>query len=125
MIDEVSPADWLPLVFTTALVVYALAMGSADLARTVIRVSALVCASFCLTVWGVAALSSAFWGTSWGEPVIADFYATALLAQLLGMTGTAAVLFLLAVAMLTLARRDLRRRRVTLLNESGIGGDGV
>jgi hypothetical protein len=48
-----------------------------------------------------------------------------LLAQLLGMTGTAAVLFLLAVAMLTLARRDLRRRRVTLLNESGVGGDGV
>jgi hypothetical protein len=61
--------DLLPLLFTTALVVYVLAMGSADLARSIIRTGALACAAFCLAVWGVAALSY----NSWGQPVIDEF----------------------------------------------------
>src|SRR3546814_14513098 len=77
MTDEVPPTDLLPLVFTTALVVYVLALGSVDLARSVIRIGAMTCAAFCLAVWGAAALDHA----SWGEPVIQEFYATALLAR--------------------------------------------
>src|SRR3546814_2984220 len=80
MTDEVPPTDLLPLVFTTALVVYVLALGSVDLARSVIRIGAMTCAAFCLAVWGAAALDHA----SWGEPVIQEFYATALLARHLG-----------------------------------------
>src|SRR3546814_14247499 len=56
MTDEVPPTDLLPLVFTTALVVYVLALGSVDLARSVIRIGAMTCAAFCLAVWGAAAL---------------------------------------------------------------------
>src|SRR3546814_6437345 len=62
MTDEVPPTDLLPLVFTTALVVYVLALGSVDLARSVIRIGAMTCAAFCLAVWGAAALDHASWG---------------------------------------------------------------
>ena len=72
--------DLLPLVFTTALVAYALALGSADLPRSVIRVLALLCAAFCLVAWGVAALSY----HDWGKPFIDDFYATAVIERRLG-----------------------------------------
>lgn len=121
MIEEMVAIDLLPLVFTTALVVYALAMGSADLARTTIRVAALACAALCLAVWSAALLSLAFWDAGWGEAAIAEFYATAFLARLLGLPGAGVLLSVLAVAMLALALRELQRRRVTLLKQSEIG----
>ncbi|MGF1594062.1 MAG: hypothetical protein ACFCUW_12320 [Kiloniellaceae bacterium] len=121
MIEEVSPIDLLPLIFTTALVVFALAMGSADLARTAIRVAALACAALCLAVWGAALLSLAFWDAAWGEAAVAEFYATAFLARLLGLPGAGVLLSVLALAMLALALRELWRRRVTLLKQSEAG----
>lgn len=72
--------DLLPLLFTTALVVYVLALGSADLPRSVIRVLALLCAACCLVAWGVATLSY----DDWGKPFIDDFYATSLVQRQLG-----------------------------------------
>src|SRR3546814_1125309 len=92
MTDEVPPTDLLPLLFTTALVVYVLAMGSADLARSIIRIGALTAAAFCLAVWAAATLQYA----SWGAPVIDEFYATAILLRYLGGTATAWLLILLA-----------------------------
>jgi hypothetical protein len=111
--DEIPPTDLLPLLFTTALVVYVLAFGSADLARTIIRIGALTGAAFCLAVWGAAAANHA----SWGAPVIEEFYATAILARYLGTPGTAALLVLLAVALLLLAAREIWRLKVARLRD--------
>ncbi len=113
MIGEVPPTDLLPLVFTTALVVYVLAMGSVDLARSVIRIAALVCAAFCLAVWGAAALNTA----TWGAAVIEEFYATAILSRTLGAPGAGGLLVVLAVAMLAWALREFRRFRLTRLRD--------
>ncbi|MGF1631639.1 MAG: hypothetical protein ACFCUT_19360 [Kiloniellaceae bacterium] len=113
MSDEVPPTDLLPLLFTTALVVYVLAMGSADLARSIIRVSALFCAAFCLAVWGAAALSYA----TWGQPVIEDFYATAILARKLGMIGAGWLLLLLALGPFVFALRAIRRLKIARLGD--------
>src|SRR3546814_3708621 len=114
MTDEVPPTDLLPLVFTTALVVYVLALGSVDLARSVIRIGAMTCAAFCLAVWGAAALDHA----SWGEPVIQEFYATALLARHLGTAGAAVLLLLLAAALLLVAAREIWRLKLRRLRRS-------
>ena len=84
MSEEIMAIDLLPLLFTTALVVYVLVMGCADLARLIIRISALVCAAFCLVVWGVAALSY----DAWGRPAIDDFYATAIIVRQVGAFWT-------------------------------------
>ena len=113
MSEEMPATDLLPLFFTTALVVYVLAMGSADLARSLIRTAALVCAVFCLSVWGAAALS---YGT-WGKPVIEEFYATALIARFAGTTGAGWLLLGLAVIPLILALRELRRLRARSRSE--------
>ena len=113
MIDEVPPTDLLPLVFTTALVVYVLAMGSIDLARTTIRIAALTCAAFCLAVWGAAALHH----TTWGGPVIDEFYATALLARYVGTSGAGWLLVMLAIALLAWALREFRRFRLARLRD--------
>lgn len=72
--------DLLPLLFTTALVAYLLSLGSADLARSVIRVVALFCAATCLVAWGIAMLSYG----QWGKPFVDDFYATAYIERRLG-----------------------------------------
>jgi len=103
--DEVPPTDLLPLLFTTALVVYVLVMGNIDLARTIIRVGALLCASFCLFVWGAAALSYA----GWGQPVIDEFYATQFIALRLGTLATGWLLLALGVAPVVAALREVRR----------------
>jgi len=113
VIDEVPPTDLLPLVFTTALVVYVLAMGSIDLARSVIRITALVCAALCLAVWGAAALNYA----SWGGPVIDEFYATALLRRTLSATVAGWLLVGLALALLAWALREFRRFRLARLGD--------
>jgi hypothetical protein len=113
VIDEVPPTDLLPLVFTTALVVYVLAMGSVDLARSVIRIAALVCAAFCLAVWGAAALNHA----SWGAAVIEEFYATAILRRYLGAPGAGWLLVVLAVVPLAWALRDFRRFKLARLRD--------
>ena len=72
--------DLLPLLFTTALLAYVLSLGSADLARSIIRVLALFCAAVCLAAWGIAMLSY----SEWGQPFVDDFYATALIQRSLG-----------------------------------------
>lgn len=113
MIEEVPPTDFLPLVFTTALVVYVLAMGSVDLARSTIRIAALICAAFCLAVWAAAALNHA----TWGAAVIEEFYATAILLRSLGAQAAGWLLALLAVAMLAWALRDFRRFRLARLRD--------
>jgi hypothetical protein len=108
-----APTDLLPLLFTTALVVYVLAFGSADLARSVIRIGALTVAAFCLAVWGAAALAY----TGWGGPVIEEFYATAILARRLGEPGAAGLLVLLAVSVLLLATREIWRLKLARLRD--------
>lgn len=113
MIEEVPPTDLLPLVFTTALVVYVLAMGSVDLARSSIRIAALACAASCLAVWAAAALNLA----SWGGPVIEEFYATALLSRHLGATAAGGLLVVLALALVALALRDFRRFKLARLGD--------
>lgn len=113
MTEEVPPIDLLPLLFTTALVVYVLAMGSADLARSIIRIGALTGAAFCLAVWGAAALHYA----SWGQPVIEEFYATAILAHYLDLLPTAWLLVLLAVGLLLLAAREIWRLKLRRLSD--------
>ena len=106
MTDEgVPPTDLLPLLFATMLVVYVLVMGSGDLARTVIRIVALVCAAFCLAVWGAAALSYA----GWGRPVIDEFYATAVLARYLGAPGAGWLMIAAVLIPLVAALREVRR----------------
>jgi len=102
--------DLLPLLFTTALVVYVMALGSADLPRSIIRVLALVGAAVCLVAWGVATLSY----DDWGKPFIDDFYATALIQRQLGHErgGLALVvggLVLTCVALYELWRIKARR----------------
>lgn len=113
MTDEIPPTDLLPLLFTTALVVYVLAFGSADLARTIIRIGALASAAFCLVVWGAAAVNH----MTWGGPVIEEFYATDILARWLGHAAAAALLVALAVALLLLAAREVWRLKVARLRD--------
>ena len=113
MSEEVPPTDLLPLLFTTALVVYLLAMGSADLARSIIRIGALLSAAFCLAVWGAAALNYA----TWGQAVIDEFYATALLAHTLDAAPTGALLFLLGIGGLLGAARETRRLKLRRLRD--------
>ncbi len=106
--EEIPAIDLLPLLFTTALVVYALAMGSADLARSIIRIVALFCAAFCLVVWGLAALSY----DDWGRPVIDDFYATAIIARQLGAYWTGWLLAALGGVPVVLALREIWRLKM-------------
>lgn len=113
MTDEIPPTDLLPLLFTTALVVYVLAFGSADLARTVIRIGALIAAAFCLAVWSAAALNP----TGWGGPVIEEFYATGILTRWLGHAAAAALLAAATVALLLLAAREFWRLKVARLKD--------
>lgn len=113
MTDEVPPTDLLPLLFTTALVVYVLAMGSIDLARSIIRIGASTSAAFCLAVWGAAALDH----SGWGAPVIEEFYATNLLASQLGPTGAGWLLVLLAVVLLLVTAREIWRLKVVRLRD--------
>jgi hypothetical protein len=113
VIDEIPATDLLPLVFTTALVVNVLAMGSVDLARSIIRIAALVGAAFCLAVWGAAALNHA----SWGGAVIDEFYATATLFGYLGASAAGWLLVLLAVVALAWALRDFRRFKLARLRD--------
>ncbi|MEQ8326947.1 MAG: hypothetical protein RH951_07300 [Parvibaculum sp.] len=105
MSEDAAAVDLLPLLFTTALVVYVLAMGSADLARTIIRVSALTSVAFCLTVWGAAALSY----DDWGRPVIDEFYATAIVERQLGPVQTGWLLLALAVIPVVFGLREMWR----------------
>src|SRR3546814_18393869 len=72
----------------------------------------MTCAAFCLAVWGAAALDHA----SWGEPVIQEFYATALLARHLGTAGAAVLLLLLAAALLLVAAREIWRLKLRRLS---------
>jgi len=113
MTDEVPPTDLLPLLFTTALVVYVLAMGSIDLARSIIRIGALVCAAFCLAVWGAAALDR----SGWGAPIIEEFYATDFLARQLGAAGAGWLLVALALVGLAAAGRETWRLKVVRLRD--------
>ena len=113
MTDEIPPIDLLPLLFTTALVVYVLAFGSADLARSLIRIGALTGAAFCLAVWGAAALDP----LGWGGPVIQEFYATDILTRWLGHAAAAALLVALAIALLALAAREVWRLKVARLRD--------
>lgn len=113
MNEEMAATDFLPLLFTTALVVYVLASGSADLARSVIRIAALTSAAFCLAAWSAAALNHA----GWGGPVIEEFYATNLLARHLGHEGAGWLLALLAVAGLLLAAREIWRLKIRRLRD--------
>jgi len=83
--EDFAAVDLLPLLFFTALVVYVLAFGSADLARSLIRIAALAGAAICLAVWGVAAFAY----EDWGGPIIDDFYATAIMERWLGTLWTA------------------------------------
>lgn len=99
--------DLLPLAFFTALVVYALAMGSTDLPRSVIRVVALLTVAVCLAAWGVAALAYA----DWGAPAIDDFYGTAVMRRWLGAPGAGWLLLVLAVVPLGLSLWELWRRK--------------
>lgn len=105
MSEDLPPIDLLPLLFFTALVVYVLAMGSADLARSIIRVSALSSAAFCLAVWGAAALSY----EGWGGPVIDEFYATAIIQRQLGASWAGLLLLVLAALPAGFALREMWR----------------
>ena len=97
--------DLLPLLFTTALVAYLLALGSADLARTVIRVMALLSAAFCVVAWGIAMLSYG----DWGQPFIDDFYATAYIERRLGHEPGGLLLLVLGVVPICLALFEMWR----------------
>ncbi|MEO3429222.1 hypothetical protein AAFN88_10220 [Pelagibius sp. CAU 1746] len=99
------PIELLPLLFFTALMVYALAMGSADLARSLIRLAALAAGAGCLVVWGVAAL----FYESWGQPVIDEFYATAIIERRLGALWTGWLLIALAALPAVFALREAWR----------------
>ena len=105
MSEEIPATDLLPLLFTTALVVYVLVMGNSDLARSIIRLGALACWTLCLAVWGAAALSYA----GWGGPVIEEFYATNFIARHLGTVPTGWLMIALAVVSVVVAVRELRR----------------
>ncbi len=105
MSEDIPAIDLLPLLFTTALVAYVLAMGSVDLARSIIRIAALCCAAFCLAVWALAAHAYG----DWGRPVIDEFYATAIIARQLGADWTAWLLAALALMPGVLALRETWR----------------
>lgn len=113
MIEEVPPTDLLPLLFTTAIVVYVLALGSVDLARSIIRIGALLSAAFCFAVWAAAALNHA----TWGAPVIDEFYATGVLARYLGTTASGVLLGFLSVAVLAWALREFRRLKLARIGD--------
>lgn len=102
MSEGIAPIDLLPLVFTTAILVYALAMGSADLARSLIRLVAMLTAAACLAAWGVAALSY----ETWGQPVIDEFYATSVIERRLGAFRTGWLLLALALLPAAFALRE-------------------
>ncbi len=107
MTDELAGLELLPLVFFTALVVYALVMGGAGAARRLIRFAALAAAAVCLAVWGAAALSY----DDWGAPLIDSFYATTLIERQLGAPRSGWLLLALAALPLGFALRELWRRR--------------
>ena len=107
MTEQAAALDLLPLAFFTALVVYALAMGSADLARTLLRIGALLCAALCLSIWGAAALSY----EDWGAPVIDEFYARAIVERQLGAARTGWLLLALSLVPAGFALRGVWRRR--------------
>jgi len=113
VIDSTEALDLLPLLFFTALIVYALAMGSVDLTRTVIRATALACAAFCLLIWGLAVLSY----DTWGSPAIDDFYATALLLRHLDARYSGWALIGLAFLAVAFAFAELWRRRTARQQE--------
>lgn len=102
MSEEIAPIDLLPLIFTTAVLVYALAMGSADLARSLIRLTAMATVAACLAAWGAAALSY----ETWGQPVIDEFYATSVIERRLGAARTGWLLLALALLPAVLALRE-------------------
>ena len=97
--------DLLPLLFTTALVAYLLALGSADLARSIIRVLALLSAAFCMVAWGIALLSYG----DWGQPFIDDFYATAYLERRLGNETAGLLMVVLGVVPIFLGLLEMWR----------------
>ena len=99
--------DLLPLLFTTALIAYVLALGSVDLPRMVIRVVALICVAACLIAWGLAMLSYA----DWGKPYVDDFYATALIERSLGHEPGGLVLVLAGLLPVCMALYELWRRK--------------
>lgn len=105
MSEDLAPLDLLPLLFFTALIVYVMAMGSADLARSLIRLAALAAGAACLGVWGAAALSY----ESWGRPVIDEFYATAIIERHLGALPAGWLLIVLAVVPAVFALREAWR----------------
>ncbi|WP_193371398.1 hypothetical protein [Pelagibius marinus] len=102
MSADIGPLELLPLLFFTAMTVYVLAMGSADLARSLIRLAALAASAACLGVWGVAALSY----ESWGRPVIDEFYATSIIERHLGALRSGWLLMTLAVVPAAFALRE-------------------
>lgn len=106
MTGELAGLDLLPLAFFTALVVYALALGSGDAVHRVIRAAALATAAACLAIWGAAALSY----DDWGAPVIDGFYATALIERQLGAARSGWLLLALAALPMGFALRELWRR---------------
>lgn len=109
MSEDLAPLELLPLLFFTALIVYVMAMGSADLARSLIRLVALAAGAACLGVWGAAALSY----ESWGRPVIDEFYATAIIERQLGAQWTGWLLIALAVVPAVFALREAWRLKTT------------
>lgn len=109
MSENLVPLELLPLLFITALLVYVMAMGSADLARSLIRLAALATGAVCLGGWGVAALSY----ESWGQPVIDEFYATAIIERHIGALRTGWLLMALAVVPAAFALREAWRLKTT------------
>ncbi len=105
MSEDLVPLELLPLLFFTAVIVFVMAMGSADLARSLIRLGALVASAACLGIWGVAALSY----ESWGRPVIDEFYATSIIERHLGALRTGWLLIALAVVPAVFAVREAWR----------------
>ncbi|WP_420348943.1 hypothetical protein [Pelagibius sp.] len=101
--------DLLPLLFTTALVAYVLALGSVDLARTIIRVVSLFAAAACLVAWGIAMLSYG----DWGQPVIDEFYATAYIHRRLDYELGGLVLVLGGLVPICFALFELWRLKAT------------
>ena len=99
----------LPLLFITALVAYVLALGSPDLARSIIRVMTLFCAAFCLVAWGIACLRY----EDWGKPIIDEFYATAFIVQRLEPDTSGLVLILGALVPISFGLFEMWRLKVT------------
>lgn len=115
MTEDAAALDLLPLLFFTALIVYVLAMGSVDLARTIIRATALASVAFCLLIWGLAAFAY----DTWGGPVVDDFYATAVLLGHLDARQGGWALIGLALLTVAFAGRALWRNRSARQEERG------